>query len=471
VSRLDKEEDMAGAIAADMELAETLGAGFRGRMIGSDDSDYDTARKLYNAMIDKRPRLIAQCVDAADVIAAVNVARDARLDVAVRCGAHNGPGLGSVDDGLVIDLSALRGVIVDPDARIAHVLGGTLLGEVDHATQPFGLAAPFGIISTTGVGGLTLGGGVGHMTRKLGLSIDNLVEADVVLADGSFVTASEEQHPDLFWALRGGGGNFGVVTRFAFRLSPPSTVVAGPTLWPLERSAEILSWYRDFIPNAPEELNGFFAFLTVPPGPPFPEELHLQKMCGVVWCWAGAPEEADRALAEARELQPVLDGIQPMPLSVLNSAFDALYPHGDQWYWRADVVTEIPDEAVAEHARFGEALPTWKSTMHLYPIDGAATRVGADETAWTQRDGGWVQVMVGVDPEPANRDLVRDWCVSYWEALHPYSAGGSYVNMMMEEGDDRVRATYGANYDRLAQVKAEYDPGNLFHVNQNIKPA
>jgi FAD/FMN-containing dehydrogenase len=462
---------MAGAITADMELAEMLGAGFRGRMIGSDHSEYDTARKLYNAMIDKRPRLIAQCVDAADVIAAVNVAREAGLDVAVRCGAHNGPGLGSVDDGLVIDLSALRGVIVDPAARIAQVLGGTLLGEVDHAAQAFGLAAPFGIISTTGVGGLTLGGGVGHMTRKLGLSIDNLVEADVVLADGSFVTASEEQHPDLFWALRGGGGNFGVVTRFAFRLSPLSTVVAGPTLWPLERSAEILSWYREFIPSAPEELNGFFAFLTVPPGPPFPEELHLQKMCGVVWCWAGAPEEADRALAEARELRPVLDGIQPMPLSVLNSAFDALYPHGDQWYWRADVVTEIPDEAVAEHVRFGEALPTWKSTMHLYPIDGAAARVGAGETAWTQRDGGWVQVMVGVDPEPENRDLVTDWCVSYWEALHPYSAGGGYVNMMMEEGDARVRTTYGANYDRLAQVKAEYDPGNLFHVNQNIKPA
>jgi FAD/FMN-containing dehydrogenase len=462
---------MAGAITADMELAEMLGAGFRGRMIGSDHSEYDTARKLYNAMIDKRPRLIAQCVDAADVIAAVNVAREAGLDVAVRCGAHNGPGLGSVDDGLVIDLSALRGVIVDPAARIAQVLGGTLLGEVDHAAQAFGLAAPFGIISTTGVGGLTLGGGVGHMTRKLGLSIDNLVEADVVLADGSFVTASEEQHPDLFWALRGGGGNFGVVTRFAFRLSPLSTVVAGPTLWPLERSAEILSWYREFIRSAPEELNGFFAFLTVPPGPPFPEELHLQKMCGVVWCWAGTPEEADRALAEVRALQPVLDGIQPMPLSVLNSAFDALYPHGDQWYWRADVVTEIPDEAVAEHVRFGEALPTWKSTMHLYPIDGAAARVGAGETAWTQRDGGWVQVMVGVDPEPENRDLVTDWCVSYWEALHPYSAGGGYVNMMMEEGDARVRTTYGANYDRLAQVKAEYDPGNLFHVNQNIKPA
>src|SRR5438876_4184023 len=347
---------MAGVAAADVELVDTLGAGFRGRMIGTEDSDYDTARKLYNAMIDKRPRLIAQCVDAADVIAAVNVARDSGLDVAVRCGAHNGPGLGSVDGGLVIDLSALRGVVVDPGARIAHVLGGTLLGEVDHATQPFGLAAPFGIISTTGVGGLTLGGGVGHMTRKLGLSIDNLVEADVVLADGSFVTANDKQHPNLFWALRGGGGNFGVVTRFAFRLSPLSTVVAGPVLWTLERSAEILSWYREFISKAPEELNGFFAFLTVPPGPPFPEELHLQKMCGVVWCWAGAPEEADGALAEVRGLQPVLDGIQPMPLSVLNSAFDELYSHGDQWYWREDGVTEIPDEAVVERGQFGASV-------------------------------------------------------------------------------------------------------------------
>src|SRR5207247_950139 len=280
------------------------GGGLPARLIGSGDPDYDTAGKLYNARIDKRPRLIAQCVDAADVIAAVNVARDAGLDVAVRCGAHNGPGLGSVDDGLVIDLSALRGVVVDPSARVAHVLGGTLLGEVDHATQPFGLGAPFGIISTTGVGGLTLGGGVGHMTRKLGLSIDNLIEADVVLADGSFVTANEDRHPDLLWALRGGGGNFGVVTRFAFRLSPLLTVVAGPTLWPLERAAETLSWYREFIPNAPEDLNGFFAFLTVPPGPPFPEALHLRKMSGVGWCWACAPEEADSAFAVVGRPQP-----------------------------------------------------------------------------------------------------------------------------------------------------------------------
>ena len=462
---------MAEVLTADAEVAEALGAHCRGRLIGREDPDYDTARKLYNAMIDKRPGLIAQCLDAADVIAAVNVARDAGLDIAVRCGGHNGPGLGSVDDGLVIDLSALRGVIVDPEARVAHVLGGTLLGEVDHATHAFGLAAPFGIISTTGVGGLTLGGGVGHMTRTLGLSIDNLVAADVVLADGSFVTANEEQHSDLFWALRGGGGNFGVVTRFAFRLSPVSTVVAGPTLWPLDRAAEILSWYREFQPSAPDELNGFFAFLSVPPGPPFPEELHLQKVCGVVWCWAGAQDKADEALAPVRKLQPILDGVQPLPLPALNSAFDAVYPAGDQWYWRADVVSEIPDEAVEAHVQFAERMPTWKSTMHLYPIDGAVTRAGAEETAWASRDGGWVQVMVGVDPDPANRDLVTEWAVDYWDTLHPYSAGGSYVNMMMEEGEDRVRATYGSNYERLARVKAEYDPDNLFHVNQNIRPS
>lgn len=462
---------MAEVLAADAELAEALGAHFRGALIGRDDPDYDTARKLYNAMIDKRPRLIAQCVDAADVIAAVNVARDTGLDVAVRCGAHNGPGLSSVDDGLVIDLTPLRGVIVDPKARVAHVLGGTLLGEVDHATHAFGLAAPFGIISTTGVGGLTLGGGVGNLTRTLGLSIDNLIEADVVVADGSLLKTNEEENPDLLWALRGGGGNFGVVTRFAFRLSPVSTVVAGPTLWPLDRAGEILSWYREFIPQAPEELNGFFAFLTVPPAPPFPEDLQLQKVCGVVWCWAGPPDEAETVLAPVRELQPVLDGVQPLPLPALNSVFDPIFPPGDQWYWRADLVSEIPDEAVEAHLGFAEKMPTWKSTMHLYPIDGAAARVGSDETAWPNRGGGWVQVMVGVDPDPANKELVKDWCVSYWETLHPYSAGGSYVNMMMEEGEDRVRATYGANYERLAQVKAKYDPDNLFHVNQNIRPA
>ncbi len=359
---------------------------------------------------------------------------------------------------------------VDPEERIAHVLGGTLLGEADHATQAFGLVAPFGIISTTGVGGLTLGGGVGNMTRTLGLTIDNLVEADVVLADGTFATASESKHPDLFWALRGGGGNFGVVTRFAFRLTPIPTVVAGPMLWPVDRGDEILAWYRDLIPTASDELNAWFGFLTVPPAEPFPPDLQLQKAAAILFCWAGEPGDAEEPLAPARALDPALDGVQPMPLAALNAAFDPIYPAGDQWYWRSHILTGISDEAIAANMEFAQTLPTWKCTTHFYPIDGAAARVDSDATAWPNRDGGWVQVIVGVDADPANAELVTDWARSYSESLQPHTAGGGYVNMMMDEGEDRVRAIYGANHDRLAEAKAQYDPDNLFHVNQNIKP-
>jgi hypothetical protein len=453
-------------LEATAALAELL----RGEVIGEYDAGYDDARKLYNAMIDKRPRMIARCVDAGDVIAAVGYARENGLDLAVRGGSHNGAGLGSVDDGLVIDLSAMRGVRVDPERRTAEVLGGSLVSDVDHATHAFGLAAPFGIIGTTGVGGLTLGGGIGHLTRKLGLSIDNLISADVVLADGSFVTASEDQHEDLFWALRGGGGNFGVVTAFTFRLSPVSMVVGGPTLFAFERSAEVLSWYREFLPNAPEDLNGFFAFLTVPPAPPFPEELHLKKVCGVVWCYAGQAEDADDAFRPVRELRPDLDGIGPMPVPVLQSMFDGLYPHGDQWYWRADFVKEISDQAVEAHIEQASRMPTWKSTMHLYPIDGAASRVQSDATPWAYRDAKWGQVIVGVDPDPANAPALKQWTIDYFDALHPHSMGGAYVNMMMDEGQERVQASYGGNYERLKQIKRKYDPNNLFHTNQNIQP-
>jgi FAD/FMN-containing dehydrogenase len=460
-------------------MTETLATGLdelrgavRGAVIGRDDPDYDAARVLYNAMIDKRPEVVVRCVDVADVIAAVNFGRESGLDTAIRCGGHNGPGLGSVDDGLVIDLSGMKGVRVDPDAGTAEVAGGSLFGDVDHATHAFGLATPGGIISTTGAGGLILGGGIGHLSRKYGLSIDNVLGADVVLADGSFVRADEKQNDDLYWAIRGGGGNFGVVTSLTMKLNPVSMVAAGPILWPLEYAADVLSWYREFIVNAPEDLNGFYAFLTVPPAPPFPEELHLQKMCGVVWCWAGALEGADDALAEARAQPGIgLDGVQPMPFPMIQSAFDELYPAGDQWYWRADFVEEIPDEAVARHVEFAEKLPTWKSTMHLYPISGAAHRVGPTETPWAYRNANWGMVMVGVDSDPANAEAIRSWTVDYWDALHPYSAGGAYVNMMMEEGEGRVEASYGQNYERLAKIKAKYDPDNFFHVNQNIKPA
>jgi hypothetical protein len=450
---------------------QELGAGFGSGLIGPDDGGYEQARALFNAMIDRRPALIARCSSTDDVAKVIAFARAHDLPLAVRGGGHNGGGLGSVDDGLVIDLSGLKGVRVDPDRGVAEVAGGSVMGDIDHATHPFGLATPSGIISTTGVG-IILGGGIGHQTRKYGLSIDNILGADVVLADGSLVRADENQNEDLYWAIRGGGGNYGVVTSLSMKLNPMSMVAAGPILWPIELSADVLSWYREFILNAPEDLNGFFAFLTVPPAPPFPEELHLKKMCGVVWCWTGDLDDADEALAEARA-QPgiALDGIQPMPFPILQSAFDGLYPHGDQWYWRADFVEEIPDEAVAKHVEFGEQMPTWKSTMHLYPIDGAAHRVGPTDTPWAYRNANWGMVMAGVDPEAASADALGEWCRGYWEALHPYSAGGAYVNMMMEEGQERVEASYGENYARLAQIKAKYDPDNFFHVNQNIRPA
>jgi UDP-N-acetylenolpyruvoylglucosamine reductase len=446
-------------------------AQLRGQIIQPGDAAYDEARKVYNAMIDKRPRLIARCADVADVIASVNFARESGVLLAVRGGGHNGGGLGICDDGLVIDLSRLRGIRVDPKAHTVRAEGGCTWGDIDHATHVFGMATPAGIISTTGIGGLTLGGGIGHLSRRFGLTIDNLLGVDAVLADGSFVTANAKENEDLFWAVRGGGGNFGVITSFEYRLHPLSTVVAGPTLWPLERSAEILSWYRDFIGKAPTELNGFFAFLTVPPGPPFPEALHLKKMCGVVWCYAGDPSKAEDALAPVRAMNPALYGVGPMPYPMLQSAFDALYPPGHQWYWRADFVNELSDEAIAEHVKHGALMPTMQSSMHLYPIDGAVQRVGRKDTPFSYRDARWASVIVGVDPDPASRESITQWCKNYWDALHPHSAGGAYINFMMDEGEDRVKATYREHYDRLASTKRKYDPGNLFRVNQNIKPA
>ncbi|MGB2875575.1 MAG: FAD-binding oxidoreductase [Gaiellaceae bacterium] len=463
-------------MASGIELAtgevEAFAAGLQGGVTRPVDSGYDEARALHNGMIDKRPALIALCASVDDVVEAVNFGRKQGVDIAIRCGGHNGAGLGSVDDGLLIDLGGLKSIAVDPEARTAKIGGGCLLGDVDAATHEHGLATPGGIISTTGAGGLILGGGIGHLTRKCGLSIDNILGAEVVLADGSVVNADEKTNADLFWAIRGGGGNFGVVTSLTLRLHPVGTVVAGPMFWPIERTGDILRWYREFILNAPEDLNGFFAFASVPPAPPFPEELHLRKVAAVIWCWAGPEEGAEEALAEPRA-QPelLLDGVQPMPLPALQSAFDELYPPGDQWYWRADFVEEIPDEAIERHTEFGEKMPTWKSTMHLYPIDGAAHRVGPTETPWGYRNANWGMVMAGVDPDPANAPPITSWSIDYWEAMHPYSAGGAYVNMMMEEGQERVQASYGENYERLAKIKAAYDPDNLFHVNQNIRPA
>jgi hypothetical protein len=453
-------------------VTHDLGGDFNGEVITSADPGYDEARAVYNAMIDRRPALIARCTSNADVAATIAYAKKSGLLLAIRGGGHNGAGLGVVDDGVVLDLSPLSSIEIGPNAETVRVGGGVTLGKLDAKLHEQGRAVPAGIISTTGVAGLTLGGGLGHITRGCGLTIDNLLEAELVLADGSQVKASENENEDLFWAIRGGGGNFGVVTSFQFRTHAVSTVQAGPTLWALEDTPEVLQWYRDFIRSAPRELNGFFAFLTVPPVDLFPAELHLRKLCGVVWCHTGDEEAATRDLAPVHEVgTPLLHGVGPVPFPGLQSLFDGLYPPGDQWYWRADFLKEIPDEAIPVHQEWGEKLPTMKSTMHMYPIDGAPHDIGESDTAWGYRDANWAEVIVGVDPDPANAGVIRDWTVGYWEATHQYSEGGAYVNFMMDEGQERVQATYRGNYDRLASIKAKYDPENLFRVNQNIVPA
>ena len=442
----------------------------RGKVVMASDPNYDNTRKVFNAMIDKRPGLFVMCVDVADVIASVNFARENDLLLAVRGGGHNGGGLGICDEGLVIDLSGIKFVRVNTSDNTVRVGGGNLWGEVDHATHPFGLAIPAGIISTTGVGGLTLGGGVGYLARKYGLSIDNLLEADMVLADGSFVTVNEKHHPDLFWAIRGGGGNFGIVTSFKFQAHKVNTVIGGPTLWPIERTEEIMEWYDKFIHKAPEDLNGFIATLIIP-GPPFPENLHNKQFCGVVWCYTGDPAKFDELFKPIRDLNPIFEHVGEMPYPSIQTLFDGLFPTGMQWYWRADFFNELGPEIRKAHLKFGADIPTPLSQMHLYPISGAAGRVGKGETAWAYRDAKYAGVIVGVDPDPTNADKITKWCKEYHEALHPYSSGGAYSNFMMDEGQERVKASYKHNYERLSAIKSKYDPDNLFRVNQNIRPA
>lgn len=464
----------AGHLSADPPYTE-LAAALHGRLITAVDPDYDAARAVYNAMIDRRPAAIARCSNAADVARCVRFGREHGVELAVRGGGHNAGGLGVWDNALVIDLSSMRSTTVDPAGGAVRVDGGCTWSDVDSATVPFGMATPSGFLASTGVGGLTLGGGVGYLSRRFGLTVDNLLAADVVLADGTLVTASEHSHPDLFWALRGGGGNFGVVTSFEFACHPigdNGTIVGGPVLYDLSDTAEVMRWYRELLPALPEELSGWIGLLTIPPAPPFPEDLWGRKACGIIWCYTGALNKADQVLEPVKTFgHPLLVGLHEMPFNVLQSAFDALYPPGLQWYWRADMFTEISDAAIDIHLKYGAELPTGHSTMHMYPIDGAAARISEEATAFAYRDGGWAGTIVGVDPDPANAELITDWAQRYWEELHPTSAGGAYVNFLMLEGQDRVQAAYRGNYERLTQVKATYDPENVFHINQNIRPA
>jgi hypothetical protein len=448
-------------------------ASLRGELIERGDPRYDEIRKLYNGMVDKRPLLIARCVNVADVISAVHFGRDQKLLIAIRGGGHNGPGLGSCDDGLVIDFSKMKGVHVDPETRTVRAEPGCTQGDMDHASHAFGLAVPAGIVSTTGIAGLTLGGGHGYLSRKYGLTIDNLLETDVVLADGRFVRANSSQHQDLFWALRGGGGNFGVVTSFVYRAHPVSLVYGGPIFWDVKHARRVMQWYREFLPQAPEELCSFFGLKTVPSTAPFPEEIWGRKICALISCFIGPREDAEVVMKPIfGELpSPLFKHVDTMPFPALQRLFDPLLPTGLQWYWKGDFVKELPDEAIDAHLEHAAKAPSELSLMHLYPIDKAVHRVSRNNTAWNCRNATWSMVIAGIDPNPHKAKEITKWAKEYWEAIHPFTIGGAYVNFMMEEGQERIQATYGENHARLSAVKKKYDPDNLFRVNQNIKPA
>jgi FAD/FMN-containing dehydrogenase len=450
---------------------EQLEQALLGNLIQPEDPEYEEARSIFNGMIDKHPRLIAHCRDVADVIAAVNFGREQQLETAVLGGGHSAPGLSLVENGLVIDLSEMKGIRVNPEARTVRAQAGCRLGEIDHATHAFGLTTVSGFIANTGIAGLTLGGGHGYLSRKYGLTIDNLLSADVVLANGEFVHASERENSDLFWALRGGGGNFGVVTSFEFRLHPVGMVMGGPLFWPLDALEDTLRWYRQWLPQASVDVSPFYMVGAVPPVDHFPEEIQGQTICGLQWCYLGPQENLDEVMQPAREVaKPLFEHVGPIPYPALQSMFDPLHPPGFQWYWKGDFVKELTDDAIAVHRRFAE-LPTPQSVMHLYPIDGAVHQVSPDATAWNYRDANWSMIIAGASPEPADADKLKTWVRHYWDAIHPHCREASYINFMMEEGQERVKAFYGSNYKRLQQIKAKYDPDNFFHINQNIEPA
>lgn len=454
------------------DTIETLREAVRGQVITPSDPGYDDARAVYNGMHDRKPRAVVQCMDAADVMAVVAAGRDAGLDLAIRGGGHSVPGFGTVDDGLVIDLARMNNVQVDPGKRVARVGGGATWGDLDHATYPFALAAPGGIISTTGVGGLTLGGGLGYLTRGVGLSIDSLLSADVVLADGRQVTASDYQNEDLFWALRGGGGNFGVVTSFEFQLHEVGDIVGGPMFYEFDQATAVLQCYREYIARAPEALGCFFGWQIAPPLPFIPEDRVGDLFCVLVTCWNGPHEEAEQVLRPLRDAAEVkAEMVQVMPFPALNSLFDDAVPKGMQHYWKADFITELTDDAIAAHVEHGANTPHVSSSMHLHAINGAAQRVGDDETAFGHRDKHFSPVIAGIWDDPADNEANIRWVRDYYAAIHPHSGSeGGYVNFMSGDDGHRAAANYGANYERLAAVKATYDPDNVFHVNQNIVP-
>ena len=461
---------MASIVTTD--ALDRLNDQFSGKVIRAGDPDYDEARTVFNAMIDKRPELIAQCRSPEDVAAALRFGRHRDLDIAVRSGGHSVAGMSLNDDGLVIDVRPMNSVEVDPEARTARVGGGCTWAELDRATQAHGLATTGGRVSTTGVAGLTLGGGSGWLERKHGLSCDNLVSVELVTADGSLITASADEHPDLFWALHGGGGNFGVATALTFRLHPVGPeVFAGLLLYDADKGRELLRCARDLLPAAPEELGSAVAYLTVPPEESLPAHLHGRLVSGLALCFAGPVDEGECLLQPFRELGPEVDFVEPTRYADFQSSIDD--PPGYRNWWTAEYLHDISDEAIDVIHRHGLATPSPTPSQTLVvPWGGAVARIDDAETPMQQRDASWVVHPFGLWEEESDDEQVIGWARAFRDDVTRFSSGGTYLNFIGDEGQDRVRAAFGAEkYARLAQIKARYDPDNVFRGNQNIVPA
>jgi hypothetical protein len=441
----------------------------RGALVTPDDLRYGGARKVYNAMHDRRPALIVQAVDVADVVAAVRFARERDLALAVRGGGHSAPGFGTVDGGLVLDLGRLRGIRVDPARRRVRVEGGCTWGDVDHATHAFGLAVPAGVVSTTGVGGLTLGGGMGYLSRRCGLTLDNLLEADVVTANGELTTCNQKTDPDLFWALRGGGGNFGVVTSFELQPHLIREIYGGPTFYQLDGA--VLRAWRDFIVEAPRKLGALCGLTLAPPLPFVDPEWQGKPVVAVIACWSGPTEEGEQRLKRLAKWGKVVGSfLGPLPYPVINTLFDDLLPPGLQQYWKGSFARELTDGAIEAHVEHARATPSLETATIIYPLDGACQKVAADATAFPYRDANFSTVIAGAWRARADNERNIDWVKRYYEALRPHSEAGGYVNFMGPEDQDQAPINYRGHYDRLRRIKARYDPTNLFRINHNIAP-
>jgi hypothetical protein len=452
--------------------ATALEARFRGRLIRPSDAEYRDGRKIWNGSIDRRPALIARCAGVADVMSTVRFARETGLQVALRSGGHSYPGLSVCDDGVVIDMSLMRGIRVDPEGRTARAQAGVLLGEVDRETQEFGLAIPAGIVTHTGLAGLTLGGGIGWLERKYGLTIDQLLSVDVVTADGEFVTASKTENADLFWGVRGGGGNFGIVTEFEFRLNPLGPMVlAGPIIWAMEDSPKVMRFYRDWITEVPDELTTIVTHRRVMPSPVVPTELHGKHVVMVGCCYAGPVDEGEEVLKALRRFgAPLLDMCEPKPYVAHQASLDAAFPHGWWYYIRSCNVRVLNDSVVDTMADHGLRIESPLTVFSIYHLGGAVARVGEDEAAFAGRDAGHTINAIGITRTGEGFDAEREWARGLWSALEPHHQN-VFVNFLMEEGEERVRQSYGAEkYDRLKALKRKYDPDNFFSVNQNIAP-